>query len=261
MSLLKTNTQATNSVTRYFRICRIVIHTLLGLLIASALLPFASKLTKAQLIKWWCRKLLVVFNVRVVSFGHIPNNATSLSSTMFVANHITWSDIHALNGLIPLRFIAKSEIKNWPIFGYLVSRANTLFIDRNKRQDAKQTIDIAQKSLQAGDNLCFFPEGTTTDGTEIMPFKSSLIQAAILASATVWPVAIRYPNADGSINTKVAYAGETTLVESMQQILLQKQPAVELHFLAPISPAEYAAMDRRALTLYIEGLIRHKLML
>lgn len=180
---------------------------------------------------------------------------------MFVANHISWSDIHALNGLIPLRFIAKSEIKNWPVFGYLVSKANTLFIDRNKRQDAKRTIDIAQKSLQAGDNLCFFPEGTTTDGTEIRPFKSSLIQAAILANATVWPVAIRYLNADGSINTKIAYAGETTLVESMQQILLQKQPTVELHFLAPISPAEYAAMDRRALTLHIEGLIRNKLAL
>lgn len=180
---------------------------------------------------------------------------------MFVANHITWSDIHALNGLVSLRFIAKSEIKNWPVFGYLVSRANTLFIDRNKRQDAKRTIEIAQKSLQAGDNLCFFPEGTTTDGTEIRPFKSSLIQAAILADATVWPVAIRYPNTDGSINTKIAYAGETTLIESMQQVLSQKQPIVELHFLAPISPAEYAAMDRRELTLHIEGLIRNKLAL
>ncbi|MDO9282104.1 MAG: lysophospholipid acyltransferase family protein [Methylotenera sp.] len=249
----------TNRITRYFRISRIITHTLSGLLIASVLFPFTSQAFKARLIKWWCRKLLVAFNLRVVSFGHIPGNVTSLSNTMFVANHISWSDIHALNGLIPLRFIAKSEIKNWPIFGYLVSKANTLFIDRNKRQDAKRTIDIAQKSLQAGDNLCFFPEGTTTDGTEIRPFKSSLIQAGILAGATVWPVAIRYPNADGSINTQVAYAGETTLAESMQQILLQKQPIVELHFLTPISPVEYANMDRRGLTLHIEGLIRHKL--
>ncbi|MDP3677680.1 MAG: lysophospholipid acyltransferase family protein [Methylotenera sp.] len=261
MQALNTTPLKTNSITRYFRISRIITHTLSGLLIASVLFPCSSQAFKAQLIKWWCRKLLVAFNLRVLSFGHTPNNTTSLSSTMFVANHISWSDIHALNGLVPLRFIAKSEIKNWPIFGYLVSKANTLFIDRNKRQDAKRTIDIAHKSLQAGDNLCFFPEGTTTDGTEIRPFKSSLIQAAILADATVWPVAIRYPNADGSINTKVAYAGETTLVESMQQILFQQQPIVELHFLAPISPAEYAAMDRRALTLHIESLIRHKLML
>ncbi len=236
-------------------------HTLSGVVIAAALFPFMRQQSKARLIQWWCRQLLVAFNLRVVTSGQLPAPDASLSKTMFVANHISWSDIHALNSLIALRFIAKSEIKNWPVFGYLVSKANTLFIDRNKRQDAKRTIDIAQKSLLAGDNLCFFPEGTTTDGTEMMPFKSSLIQAAILAEATVWPVAIRYLNTDGSINTRIAYAGETTLVESMQQFLLQKQPTIELLFLPPILPAAYASMDRRMLTLHIEGLIRHQLAL
>ena len=255
------NTTHTNIITRYFRVCRIILHTLLGLFIAAVLFPLTSSQLKSRLIKWWCGRLLKAFNMRVVSFGHTPTKNTPISKTMFVANHISWSDIHALNGLISLRFIAKSEIKNWPIFGYLVSQANTLFIDRNKRQDAKRTIELAHKSLQAGDNLCFFPEGTTTDGTEIKLFKSSLIQAAILANATVWPVAIRYPNPDGSANTAVAYAGETTLIESMQQILLQQQPVVELHFLAPLSPADYVAMDRRELTLHIEGLIRRKLAL
>lgn len=251
----------THIIIRYFRVCRIVAHTLLGLSIAAALFPLTTNQFKARLIKWWCGRLLDAFNMRVVCFGHVPAKNMPISKTMFVANHISWSDIHALNGLIPLRFIAKSEIKNWPIFGYLVSKANTLFIDRNKRQDAKRTIEIAHTSLQSGDNLCFFPEGTTTDGTEIKLFKSSLIQAAILANATVWPVAIRYPNADGSANTAVAYAGETTLVESMQQILLQQQPVIELHFLEPMSPADYATMDRRELTVHIEGLIRRKLAL
>lgn len=180
---------------------------------------------------------------------------------MFVANHISWSDIHALNSIISLRFIAKSEIKNWPIFGYLVSCANTLFIDRNSKKDARRTIEVASKSLLAGDNLCFFPEGTTTDGTVIKPFKSSLIQAAIVATATIFPVAIRYPNQDGGINTSIAYAGETTLIESMQQMLLQKQPVIELHFLTPITPAEFINKDRRELTLHIEDVIRKKLAL
>jgi 1-acyl-sn-glycerol-3-phosphate acyltransferase len=259
LQVLNTTQLKTNTLTRYLRVNRVITHTLLGLLITTVLFPLSSQQFKARLIKWWCHQLLVAFNLRVVTYGHIPNATTLLSNNMFIANHISWTDIHALNSLLPLRFIAKSEIKNWPIFGYLVSHANTLFIDRNKRQDAKRTIDIAKKSLQAGDNLCLFPEGTTTDGTEIMPFKSSLIQAAILANSTVWPVAIRYPNADASVNTKVAYAGETTLIESIQQILLQQQPTVELHFLAPISPAEYADMDRRGLTLHIEGIIRHKL--
>lgn len=238
---------------------RISLHTLLGLAIASILFPFTGNQIKAKLIQWWCSKLLAAFNIQVEVVGSPPTSTTFSSNTMLVANHISWSDIHALNSLVPLRFIAKSEIKNWPIFGYLVSKANTLFIDRSKRQDAKRTIDIAYTSLQNGDNLCFFPEGTTTDGTEIKPFKSSLIQAAILAKSTIWPVAIHYPKPDGSINTKIAYAGETTLVESMHSMLLQKEPVIVLHFLTPISPSEYADMDRRSLTLHIESLIRKQL--
>lgn len=261
MSAFNTTALATNRITRYFRVFRILIHTLLGLLIAALILPFANKSIKSRLIKWWCRHLLAAFNLQVVSSGHIPPANLLLSNTMFVANHISWSDIHALNGIVSLRFIAKSEIKNWPIFGYLVSCANTLFIDRNNKKDAKRTINIAAESLAAGDNLCFFPEGTTTDGTVIKPFKSSLIQAAIEAKSIICPVAIRYPNPDGSINTSVAYAGETTLIESMQKILLQKQAVIELHFLTPITPAEYLNQDRRELTLHIEDMIRQKLAL
>lgn len=178
---------------------------------------------------------------------------------MFVANHISWSDIHAINSIVVPRFIAKSEIKNWPVFGYLVSRVNTLFIDRSKKKDAKRTIDIAVQSLQAGDNLCLFPEGTTTDGTTVQPFKSSLIQAAIEAKATIWPIAIRYPHPNGGANIDVAYAGETTLIESMQKILAQKQPTIELHFLSPIIPEDAAKLDRRTLTLHVETLIRQQL--
>ena len=75
------------------------------------------------------------------------------------------------------------------------------------------------------------------------------------------PVAIRYPGPNGSINTGVAYAGETTLLESIQQVLSQKHPVIELHFLAPIPIAELTGedKDRRALTLHIQYLIRQKL--
>lgn len=210
--------------------------------------------------------MLAAFNLRVESHGHVPGQDTTLNNTMFVANHISWSDIHALNSIVAVRFIAKSEIRNWPIFGYLVKSANTLFIDRSKKRDAKRTIDVALQSLQAGDTLCLFPEGTTTDGRHIQPFKSSLLQAAIEAQSTIWPVAIRYPHPNGGANIDVSYAGETTLLESMQKILSQKQPVIELHFLAPISlaimsPGHATQLDRRTLTLHIEALIRGKLSL
>ena len=245
--------QQTNLATRLYRISHIFVHTIVGLTIAAFLLPFIKKSTTLRLIKWWCGGLLRAFNIKVITYGNVPT--TNTQGVMFVANHISWSDIHALNSLIPLRFIAKSDIKDWPVFGYLVQKANTLFIERNKKQEAGRIVKITAESLNAGDNLCFFPEGTTTDGTGtnssgsrgplVLAFKGSVLQAAINANAQVWPVAIRYIKADGSINTNMAYAGETSLIESMQQVLMQKYPVVELHFLKPISTH---GQNRRDLT-------------
>lgn len=177
---------------------------------------------------------------------------------MFIANHVSWADIHALNSKIALRFVAKSDIKDWPIFGYLVTKANTLFIDRSKRQEAGRIVDTVAQSLIAGDNLCYFPEGTTTDGRQIVPFKSSVLQAAINANASVWPVAIRYVNPDGSINTEMAYAGETTMIESMKLVIAQKNALVELHFLPPM---QADGRDRRVLTEAVYQAIKTKLAL
>ena len=207
--------------------------------------------------------MLGIFNVRIVIHGHAPPSYQTASNIMFVANHISWIDIHALNSIIPTRFIAKSDIQNWPVFGYLARKSNVLFVSREKRQDAARIVKTTNRSLLDGDTLCLFPEGTTTDGTEIKPFKGSLIQGAIHANAVIWPIAIRYPRKDGTANIEVAYAGETTLMESIQQVLLQKQAVVELHFLAPINTAELPELDkdRRKLTSHIEHLIKDKLKL
>ena len=219
--------QQNHFLTRYYRISRIFIHTIVGLVLAAAVLPLISKSHNLKLIQWWCGGLLRAFNIKVMLHGDLP--PANANSIMFVANHISWSDIHALNSVIPVRFIAKSDIRSWPVFGYLVKKSNTIFVERGKRQEAGRIVKLTQESLSAGDNVCFFPEGTTTDGTgtngidmnslglqskPALPFKSSVLQAAIDANAIIWPVAIRYSHPDGSINTQMAYAGDTTLIES-----------------------------------------------
>lgn len=236
--------QHNHFLTRYYRISRIFIHTIVGLTLAAVVLPLTSKTRNRKLIKWWCGGMLRAFNIKVLLHGKLPPPDTS--STMFVANHISWSDIHALNSVIPLRFIAKSDIKSWPVFGYLARNSNAIFIDRVKRQEAGRLVELTKDSLLAADNVCFFPEGTTTDGTgnvhdsndlqgsPVLAFKSSVLQAVIDANAQIWPIAIRYSHPDGSINKQMAYAGDTTLIESMQNILNQKNPTVALHFLTPI---------------------------
>jgi 1-acyl-sn-glycerol-3-phosphate acyltransferase len=260
---LKKNKLYTNKITRFYRISRVVTHTLLGLLTVTLIFPVAGKYFKLRLIKWWCHHLLGIFNVGVILYGNSPPAYKTASNNLMIANHISWVDIYAINSILPIRFVAKSDIRTWPVFGYLASKAYVLFIERGKRHHAARIVDIVALSLKAGDNLCLFPEGTTTDGTLIMPFKGSLIQSAIEAQSTIWPVAIRYPRHDGSTNTEVAYAGDTTLLQSMKQVLLQKRPIVELHFLAPISTSALANedKDRRTLTLHIQSLITKKLSL
>ncbi len=154
---------------------------------------------------------------------------------MFLANHISWIDIHALNSVLPLQFIAKSDINQWPVFGYLVRKSGTIFINRESRKDTARIVETTANSLLAGGNVGFFPEGTTTDGSTLAHFKSSIVQAAINANADLRPVAIYYPLPNGKPNTAMAYAGETTLGESMHHVLNLKKPIVELHFLPPIS--------------------------
>jgi 1-acyl-sn-glycerol-3-phosphate acyltransferase len=254
--LQSTHFQSTNFIIVAFRVCRILLHTILGVVIAAFVLPFVSKTTLNRLLKWWCDGLLRCFHIKVKTFGNLPPASTT--GVMFVANHVSWADIHSLNSQIPLRFIAKSDIKNWPVFGYLVGKANTLFIDRAKRQDTGRIVNTTAESLKLGDNLCFFPEGTTTDGTQLLPFKSSVLQAAINANASVWPVAIRYVNTDGSINKSMAYAGDSTLVDSMKAVLNIKNPMAELHFLTPIAANH---LDRRALTALAHEAIKTKLAL
>lgn len=224
--------QQTPYLTRLIRIIRVVLHTFVGIGITALALPFVGKATRLSLTRWWCKCLLNCFNIKVITRGSLPDN--SLTSAMFVANHISWVDIHSINSIIPLRFIAKIEVESWPVFGYLVSKSGTLFINRNIRKDAARIIEMTTNSLADGDNVCFFPEGTTTDGTHILPFKSSIVQAAINTQAKIYPVAIFYALPNGNANIEMAYAGETTMIESMLKVFNLKAPVVELHFLTPI---------------------------
>lgn len=234
--------RSTTRFVRIYRITRLVIHTLYGVSIALVVLPWVGPRRRDLLISYWTRRLLRVLNISVVIHGTPPD--IDCHRTMFVANHISWIDIHALNSIRAVRFIAKAEIRQWPVFGWLAYKVNTLFIERAKRHDTGRMVQVAAESLAAGDNLCFFPEGTTTDGTHIKPFKSSLLQAAIDADARIWPFSIYYPDADGRPNTRVAYCDDVTLLQSIRQVLAQAAPIVELRFSPPISASGH---ERRSL--------------
>lgn len=238
------NSTRPSQLTRIFRSCRLALHLLLGFCVALTILPIAGAKQRDFIISAWSRGLLATLNIRLVTRGTLPDDDSS--GAMFVANHVSWIDIFALNGIRALRFIAKSEIRGWAMLGWLCEKGNTLFIERTKRQDAGRMVELTADCLRAGDRLCFFPEGVTSDGTQLRAFKGSLMQAAIDTESPIWPVAIRYPKADGSTNTEMAYFDDMSLLQSLKQVLAQRSPVVELHFLAVIAMHGH---DRRSLSL------------
>jgi 1-acyl-sn-glycerol-3-phosphate acyltransferase len=147
--------------------------------------------------------------------------------------------------VIPMRFVAKSEVRQWPLIGWLCARAQTLFIERGRARDAARINKQIVQLLQNGECLAVFPEGTTTDGTQVGSFHASLLQPAVDAGAEVHPVAIRYQDAQGAHSTAAAYIDDLSFAASLWNILNCRN----LHVRLLATPSlDAAGSDRRTLT-------------
>ena len=146
--------------------------------------------------------------------------------------------IFAINAAVPTRFVAKSEVRRWPLVGWLCVKADTLFIERARPRDLARIDTLIADALRGGDGagagMGVFLEGTTTDGSEVLPFHSSLLRPAQQANIDVHPVAIQYRRSDGSICTEAAYDGDKTLLDTVRLMLTQREINVQVHFLPPL---------------------------
>jgi 1-acyl-sn-glycerol-3-phosphate acyltransferase len=162
---------------------------------------------------------------------------------MIAANHVSWLDIFAIMSVRPARFIAKSEIRAWPVAGWIADRAGTLFVHRARRHDTARINARVHEALAQGDCVGLFPEGTTTEGGRLLPFHTSLFEPAIANGATIHPAAVRYETADGSPCADVAYVGDMTFVQSLARIVACRGVLARVDFGEAIGPAK--ARDRR----------------
>lgn len=163
---------------------------------------------------------------------------------MIVSNHISWVDIFVLAASYPATFVAKSEIRQWPLIGSLCARAGTLFIERGRRSSAKHTNAAMTAAIQGGALVSIYPEGTTSDGWSLGRFHAALFQPAINASAVIQPVALRYMDRTGRYCGAPNYVGDTSFMESLWRITAARHIVAELNFLSPI---EAGGQERRAL--------------
>ena len=143
-----------------FRAARVACHIFYGMLFACTF-PLLNQDLQQRIQKHWACKLLGMMHVRLEA--HYSHNRANMCGNILVANHISWLDVLALKAVVPAYFVAKSEIRSWPLLGWLCHRAGTLFVKRNLRRDTVRINSEISGILKQGKCIALFPEGTSTD--------------------------------------------------------------------------------------------------
>jgi 1-acyl-sn-glycerol-3-phosphate acyltransferase len=225
----------TGVATRACRLLRVGLHIAHGIATATLLFPWLPQAKRTAHVQRWSARLLHILAIRLV-IDDAPTS-DSISPAMIVANHISWLDVYALNAVCPSRFVAKSEIRAWPLLGWFSRCAGTLFIERARSRDVLKVNNQISALIQRGDTVAVFPEGTTTDGKIVLPFRSALLQPVVAIGASVQSIALRYTRADGSACGEAEYTADKSLIDSIALILTQPVIHANLQLLPPLATA------------------------
>jgi lyso-ornithine lipid O-acyltransferase len=240
---------------------------LLFLLANAVLIPaYAACLGPAR--RWrrpiqivWCRIVcrLVGLHVRVVGAPH------TIGPTLYVSNHVSYLDIAVLSRHLDAAYVAKSEVARWPLFGMIARLTGTIFVSR-RSAEARVQRQTVRAHLGAGGNLLLFPEGTSTDGTGVAPFKAALFDIAGITSSktgsdtgidvVVQPISLAYTRSvdgtplTGSYRDLYCWYGDMTLVPHLLRVLGLRGAEVVLCYHPAVRPDAFAS--RKALARHCE---------
>jgi len=235
-----------------WRLLRMLLHLLHGMAVMALRFPTLDAAGRHQRIQWWSAKL-----VRVAGLQLSVSGTPRPGATLLLANHISWLDIAAIHAVAPqARFVSKADVLAWPLLGWLIKGAGTLFIERERKRDALRVLHQVAEALKAGDTVAVFPEGTTGDGPTLLPFHANLLQAAISTGTPVQCVVLRYSDPEHRFSPAAQFLGDTTLLQSVWRMLSAQGLGVHVELLPP-QGARHA--DRRALSDYLRSQIHARL--
>ncbi len=198
------------------RLARALVHVLIGFFTILLVFPRLPPSHREARIQAWSAKMLTCIGIEL----RVTGPAGIGGPLLLVANHISWLDITSLHAARFCRFVSKADIRQWPVIGTLATGVGTLFIERESRRDAMRVVHHMTDRLRQGDVIGVFPEGTTSDGTGLLPFHANLLQGAIAADAPVQPVAIQFiDKATGQLSLAPCYIDDDTLMESVWRTL------------------------------------------
>jgi 1-acyl-sn-glycerol-3-phosphate acyltransferase len=236
------------TITTSLRLGRIAVHLAQGLATCALVFPWAGPALRARIVRRWSRGLLRIVRVQLEPAAGVP----ALGHALVAANHVSWLDIFVINAYHPCRFVAKAEIRAWPVLGWLAYKAGTVFIARGSRRELRLIFKGIVEALHDGERVAFFPEGTTARQGSLLPFHANLFEAAIDAKVALQPYAVSYVDAAGLPHASIDYLDDTTFGESIKMILSGPPVRARLTCLAPI---ETAGAHRRELAQAAEAAV------
>jgi 1-acyl-sn-glycerol-3-phosphate acyltransferase len=235
-----------------WRLTRALLHVLRASAWMALRFPSLDAAGRQAYIGWWSAGQLRTMGLRVEIVG-----TPRPGPTLIVANHVSWMDMACIHAAAPhARFVSKADVATWPVLGWLIRSAGTLFIERERKRDAMRVVHAMAEALRAGDTVAVFPEGTTGAGPEPLPFHANLLQAAVATGTPVQAVALRYSDPGHACSPVVEFVGDTTLLQSMWRVAMARGLAVRIELLPPLATAQ---ADRRALAQQLRELIAARL--
>jgi 1-acyl-sn-glycerol-3-phosphate acyltransferase len=213
------------------RMLRLLAHALGGLWTLYLRFGRMSVAQQHMAVQQWAQGVL-----RIMGIGLQVHGRAHAGPVLLVANHISWLDIVVMLAAQYCRFVAKSELKDWPLVGPLATAAGTMYIERASSRDALRVVHHMAERLQAGDVLAVFPEGTTGDGVHVLPFHANLLQAAIAAQAPAQAVGLCFVDARGQPSFAPCYNGDDTFLGSVWRTLCARGLEVHVAFAPPDLP-------------------------
>mgnify|MGYP002517934411 CR=1 FL=1 len=202
--------------------------------LAAYFFPKTQEERYRELVQTWARRLLACMGLRVVLKGEFPAYpAPGEKGYLLLCNHTSFLDIFAVDSFFCSRFVAKAEIGKWPLLGAIARGVRTIFIDRGYKRGILGILEQMESVLKKGENVIFFPEGTTSPGDRLLPLHSNLFEAAVATNAVIQPVVVRYTT-DGEPTTHMAYTGNISIFQCLWNIVTTPDAAIEVQVLPTI---------------------------
>jgi 1-acyl-sn-glycerol-3-phosphate acyltransferase len=223
---------------RFFRFVGVVLAAVFDFLAHCAFRPENSTPTaRALWLQRHSRRVLKIFSLEAQVSGPVPTRG------LLVSNHLGYLDIFVLASLTPMMFVSKRDIKFWPVVGWLAQLAGTLFVDRERRAQVGRVNDEIQTALNRGALVVLFPEGTSSNGQTVLPFKSSLLEPAVQPAHPLSISLIQYIIEDGDVGDEVCYWGDHTFFPHLLNLLGKRAVRATVRF----APVQRTGADRKQL--------------